>query len=379
MTGFSVDLFDRRGQRIDEIDAGHFQAVVRKNERGAWSLRTPRSELSVDPAAVDGVCVFDGDRKIFDGVVGVERSGFGGIEVTRSGRGSMMKFSGPDGWGVLGFRLASINPAYPDDPAAWLTEADERSGIGSAVAAAYVEANFGANATPDRRIPVEIIDPVVGATGQWSARAVPLDEHVKRIARESGFVCRPRYNADRTFIITFAMPAELVDNVLSEDSDLTDTAVRIEPASASWLLGAGSGTGVDRDFTIASDQPIGLDRREQVVELNSSGTQVSYAELVGFTEAELLRRNGSRWVSTKLTDDAAQSLEWLVDYDVGDLIPLDIEEEGRLLGEITAAEIVASPKSSTVRPVIGQSVQNLLDGLVTDVDGIQEDRSRQLA
>lgn len=348
--------------KVDEVaGAGSFTAVVRHLSAGAWRLTIPRAGMRVDPAVVDSVMVWDDLQLVFDGIVGPVSNGMGGRRIVNQGVGDMVEFTGTDAWGVLARRRVFPVPSMSEP---WDQVNDDRTGVASTAAAGYVDANLGAGALAARQIDLDIIDPTVGASGSWSGRLVGLDAIVQRVCREGGIVCYPRFLVGGTLQVRFASPVDRSATiVLSDQGDLVDLTRRSETANPTWVLAAGQGQGTSRLFESADSGATGLARFEA---LSEQASATSSDELNQIASTGVLAGSGGDWVSTKLTATAAQRLQWLVDYDVGDLLAVEVENV-RFTVPVTAVEITVTPDRADVVPSLGEVVPDRLRGLNRDV------------
>ena len=359
--------------RQDEVTTGSLQAVVRDLERGSWSLSVPRSELDVSPSVVDSVLVWSDDGQLmFDGFVAPATSGFAGTELVDEGAGEMVTWSGVDGWGILGSRLAWPDPS--SEPP-WSVSHDVRSGFASSVAGGFISDNLGGSALADRQVPLRLADPSIGSMGVWSARLQPLDALVARICREGGVRCWPRVAAGGELVVTFTVPVDRSATiVLSDQGDLVGTERRTSPAESTWSLAAGQGEGVGREFEVAASGATGLARRERLVQATSATSSVELGQIAG---VDLADGAEAERVRTKVTESASQRWEWLVDYDVGDLVTVEVDED-RFVVPVTAVEITVEPGRQTAVPVLGDATGDMVDGLRRDVTGLAERFDRQV-
>lgn len=152
-------------RKIAEAPAARFTGVTRRLAIGEWMLEGATSDVDLSAGTdlfdVDTIRVVDGDVVLFGGYVQpIAGSDLGGLTLTSSAAGERFSLSGPDMWAVPASRHAWPVPATT---APWSASHDTRSGVGSTVAAEFLDANLGAAALPDRQLPGLLIQD--GASG----------------------------------------------------------------------------------------------------------------------------------------------------------------------------------------------------------------------
>lgn len=374
-----VDLC-RGWQRVGQVVAGEFRGVERLNESGEWMLSTPAGSVrwgwltdldrGAGPDDVDSVRAVDASGRVrFGGLVLPSSTGQGGFVERQTSQGRVWEWSGPDLWAVLGSRVAFPDPG--SEPP-WSVSHDERSGVASSVAAAFIAANLGFAALSDRQVPgVQVVDGLVGS-GEWSARCEPLDALVSRICEDAGIVCAPSVSFEGVVTFEFRPSADLSGRVVwSDGQDVAGFEVVRSPAAATWTVAGGQGEGIGRVLRSFSSGESGRARREQFSDQTAlvSGSQVEQAARVSTLAA------GESW---SVSADAADGV--IVDgfgssVRIGDRVSVQVVGR-RVVVPVTGARIEVSASRQQVTPVLGTAVPDALQGLRRDVAGLA-DRFRQ--
>lgn len=377
MSEFSIDLC-ANWVRITEALGGTFDGVVRNLASGEWTLSGMVAALSTFKAGytltdVDTVRVVQDSTIVFAGYVRPVSGSAGGLQIVKTRDGEQYTLSGPDAWAVPGSRVAYPTPATAPP---WADAWDVRTGLASTVAAGYVLSNAGNLATVDRQIPgLTVIDGSAGITSTWSARLQPLDELVIRICRDGGLVCRLVMAFTGALQMAIGAPRDRrATTVLSDQGDLTNIKRQIIPASANFVVAGGQGLLTARTFA-TSGVATGAARRESFSNQSSLSTpaevQQSAATAVALGASTLT-------ITAEVTEAAAARVQYLVDYDVGDTIAVEINQV-RYPVVVESARIHLSPERSVIRPVFGNAAPNLLAGLIRDVSNLQSRFDTQIA
>lgn len=377
LPSYSVDLC-RGFERIGVANAFTFAGIVRHLTAGEWRLAAPISGLDVaDVEEVDSVIVWDESRPpriVFAGIVRRTPSILGGTTRRLTATGDTVEFTGVDLFGLLGSR--QVWPTPSTEPP-WVDDYDVRTGIGSTVAAAYVEANAGAAAFAARQIPnLTVVDAGAGISSTWSGRLQPLDEFVGRICRESGVTCRASMPSAGDIVLTFTDPTDRSASLLITDQgDLEELAQLLIPATASYIVGAGQGELAARSFATADDGSTGLDRVERVYE----NTNISTADgLQRAATTELALAGSDVSVDGNIAETAAQRIRYLDDYDLGDWLGIEVGGV-RYRSQVEAVKFEISALRETVRPVLGRSSTDRARELLRQVDDLTWRLDRQIA
>jgi len=378
---WSVDLC-HGWRRIATVAASafEFRGVERFLERGEWELTCPASAVEwgtvydplrdefveARPEDVDTVRLVRGNEIAYPGIVAPISEGSGGLEIVNTGDGKRFTWTGPDLWQLLHWRLA-----YPDPTSEhpWAVAHDVRTGVASTVVAAYLNANMGSTALPDRSEPgFTVVDQGDGPSDEWSARLSPLSDVVARICTQAGLGCWLTVDFDGAVTATIGRPRDLSEViVVSDQGDLSSVKVRRVPAAATWVLAGGQGEGASRVFRAASAEgAAGAGRRELFVDYSSLS---SSRELQQAANTHV-RMNGETWsVYGEVTDELAASLRHGSDFRVGDMIGVEVEGR-RYAVPVTSVSYEITADRQVVRPVLGTAAPDALAGMIRDVAGL---------
>lgn len=374
MTTWTIELCDGF-VKLGEVESfTQFNAVIHNLAIGQFRLEASEGGLSsADPALVDTIVVRRDTTTVFAGLVRPAGDGAGGATVTTTNEGRKVVLEGVDLWGVLASRLAFPNPATVHP---WSTSHDVRTGVASTVATAYINNNVGSLAIADRQVPgLTVTDSTVGLTGTWSARLQPLDQLVARVCADGGITCRPILTNSGTITIQLQSATDLSATlILSDQGDLVDTVRLQRPSSGNWVVAAGQGLLTARVFQ-STTTIAGLERIEVLYD-NNNITTVDELARAALTEQE--KRAAATTVSTRLAVGASQRFEFLTDYNVGDIVAVELDNV-RYPVPVRSVAIELSPGTAVVSPTFGVATPDRLTGLLTDVDGLGQRLDRQIA
>jgi hypothetical protein len=373
---YTVDLCDGF-TKVGEVTAFELDAVVRLLAVGEWQLTAPLSGLECpDVDAVDSIMVYDTStaaRIMFAGIVRKVGGVDGGVARVVAAEGTSLEFRGVDVYGLLGQR--NVWPTPATDPP-WADAHDVRSGVGSTVAAGYIDANMGGTALAGRQIPgITVIDPAIGTTSTWSGRLQPLNEMVGRICRESEIICLATMTAPGAYRFIFQSANDLSASIVFTDQgDLEELSRLVSPATASHVVAAGQGELAARSFATADSGVTGLDRVEVIYE-NTNITTVGGLTLAASTELILQGEDVS--VDGLVATDAAQRVRYLDDYDLGDYLGVEVDSV-RYVSQVEAVSISLSAEREVIRPVLGRASTNDALRLIRQVSGIESRFDNQI-
>lgn len=369
---FTIDLL-ADGVKVAEAPAAVFDGVIRSLKVGEWRCEGAVSGLDTAAAfdldTVDAVRVVrEADRRIvFSGFATPVDDGTGGLEVDGVDDGERFVLAGPDAWFPLTARVA-----YPDPSteAPWSLSHDERSGVASTVAAAYVAANLGDGALAARRWgDVDITDGETGLSGSWSARLQRLDLLIARVCSDGGILCRPTITFAGAVAVWLGGPRDRSATiVLSDQGDLVNLKRRRVAARKTHVIAGGQGNLTARTFRQSSSGETGDDRVEAFADWSSLATAAEVQQAANTTRAQA----AATWsVSADLSDVAAQRLRFLTDYDIGDLVAVEINNVRHSV-PIDAVRIELVPDRQVIRPILGTAAPNALAGLVRTVASLSQ-------
>jgi ReqiPepy6 Gp37-like protein len=363
--------------RVAECVDGVFDGVIRNLAKGEWRLTGAVAGLIFEGAYtladVDTVRVVRDAQIVFPGYVSPIVSGVGALQITGGVDGEQFSLTGPDAWDVLTSRVAYPTPSTGPP---WADSHDIRTGVASTVAAGYILANAGSSATADRQIPgLTVVDGSAGTTGSWSARLQLLEQLVVRVCQDGGLVCRLTVDFDGDVEIELGNPRDRrATTVLSDQGDLTNIQTIVTPEETTFVIAGGQGNLTARTFATAGSAT-GAVRREVFSNQSSLSTST---ELQQSANTTLALAASTLTVRAELTDAAAERLQYLEDYEVGDIISAEIGVI-RYPVIVQAVTFHVSPQRSVIRPVLGDAAPDLLTGLIRDVAGLQSRFDTQIS
>lgn len=376
MTSNTIDLCVS-WDKVAECNTGTFDGIVRHLAVGEWSLTGFVDDIDFQSgytlADIDTVRIVQGASIAFGGFVAPVASGVGGLDIVQAPTGDTFALKGADLWDPLASRVAYPTPTT-DLP--WAAGHDDRSGVASTVAAGYIRDNLGSGALAARQYPgLALVDGATGLSGTWSARLQPLDQLVARVCADGGITCRVRLGFDGT--ITYIL-GKVLDRrttvVLSDQGDLTGIDMLSAPAVATFVVAGGQGDLAARTFATAGTAT-GAARREVFADWSSLSTPTEVQQAANST---LARDAASLTVQAQITDVAALGLTYLTNYDVGDIISVEIDLV-RYPVVVNAVTIHVGVDRQVIRPVLGSGPVNVVAGLFSDVADLQSRFDTQIA
>lgn len=377
MTGYSLEVCVDF-VRIGTASAWRFDGVVRRLAAGEWQLSVPLAGLDINPTlirSINSVVVADPDDQIvFAGLMRPIGSSSGSMVRFDTADGTRLVFDGVDLFGVLAVRQAWPTPA---ELPPWTDAYDVRTGVGSTVAAEFIEYNIGVDAIDARKVVgLEVVDPIVGTESTWSARLQRLDELVGRICRDSGVTCRAVLTPDREIRFVFESPSDRSASVLFTDQgDLISSERMFAQPSATYVVAAGQGELTDRDFAVADSGATGIGRTESVYEAVNTSTM---AGLFTSATTQLGLSAAATSVDAEIATGAAQRIRYLHEYNVGDWIGVEIDGE-RDTAQVEAVRFTLTANDSRVVPVLGRRASNAAVHLLRDVEDLQSRFDRSIS
>jgi hypothetical protein len=375
-SGYTIDLC-AAFVKVTEAVAYEFRGVIRHLEAGDWELSTtPAGIGGVDTSTIDSLLIWYGSpaKIIFAGLVRPTEGADAGIIRHIDNNGTTLTFTGIDLFGVLRQRQAWPTPTT-DPP--WADSHDVETGVGSDVAAEFIEANIGVSALSERQIAdLSVVNPTVGLSSTWSARLQPLDLLVGRVCRESGIVCRASMPTPGTIVFTLGSPTDRsAQVVLSDQGDLEIIDHLMSPVAGSFILAAGQGELTDRSFAQADSGAEGLSRVEVVYE-NVNVTTA--AGLASAANVELAEASSGVSVAAVLAEGAAQRLRYLTDYDVGDVLGIEVDGV-RYTASVERVRFDLTEDRTLVTPVLGRSTSDQTLRLIRGMSDLADRFDTQLA
>lgn len=373
---FSIDLCVD-WVRVAEAPGCVFDGVERRLTVGEWRLEGSVSALVFQAGYtltdVDTIRVVRDAQIVFAGFVATVESGIGGLDVTSDVQGERFVLTGTDAWFVLASRVCYPTPTTgPPWAASW----DIRTGVASTAAAGYITANTGGGTTVDRQYPnLSVIDGAVGVSGSWSARLQPLDQQVARVCRDGGIICRLRVDYNGAIVARIEAPNDRSTTlVISDQGGLTRIQHVRVPLSSSFVVAGGQGELTARTFATAGSST-GKNRREVFTDQSSLSTAAEVQQIASTT---LAQAQATLTVRAEVTDASAASLLYLVDYDIGDTISIEIEDV-RYAVVVESVTVHVGPDRQVIRPVLGDAAPDLVTGLLRDIADLASRFDNQIA
>ena len=93
------------------------------------------------------------------------------------------------------------------------------------------------------------------------------------------------------------------------------------------------------------------------------------AEVQQIATTTLAGAQATLTVRAEVTDRAAEGIRFLVDYDIGDVIAIEIEDV-RYPVVVESVTVHIGPDRTVIRPVLGDAAPDLVTGLLRDVAGL---------
>lgn len=364
--------------RIGEAITCSFDGVIRHLAPGEWTLTGHVDGVELQAgftlADVDTIRVVDDavGRVVFGGYVATVASGVGGLVIVSNGNGSTFTMKGPDLWLPLQSRLAYPTPSTE---APWATGHDERTGVASTVATGYISDNVGPSALTARRVPMTITDGLVGTSGTWSARLQPLSDLVARVCADGAITCRATVGFDGGITYTLTKPRDrTATGVLSDQGDLTNVQTSNLPATATYVIAGGQGDLEARTFATIGTAA-GIARREVFSDQSSLTTPAEVAQAAATALAAGAATIGVR---SDITPVAAQRMVFIDDYDIGDILAVEIDSI-RYPVAVSSVAIHIGPTRSVALPSFAPAATSPVTGILRDIADLQSRFQTQIA
>lgn len=351
-------------QTIATCTAFEFSGLLQRNQGGEWTLETSEAGMPPvgypDPEGLEpGYVAFDPRdvtdiRLVAEGTIvyaGAVHGDNAGFYATQTASGEKWRLSGTElGWYRLGDRIVLPDPTI-DFPGPWAVSHDERTGIASSVLAAYIEANAGSSALPQRQITgLDVADETVGASDDFAALYEDtLASLSTRIGNDYGFEVLPEYDFDGTITYRLSTPRDLSGVIVfSDQGDLLDSSARFKLRDATAVLTGGSGELTSRIFRSDSTGATGNDRHER---FSDQGGLDTVGEVQADASASLVEAGEQFQMTTTLTDSlAVQAIGF--GMRLGDRVGLIVRGR-RYVAPIEAIQFEVTAARQTMRPRFG--------------------------
>lgn len=320
----------------------------------------PAETRAFDPRDVDTIRVVAEGLVAYPGVlIGDDDQ----LQVIQDKDGEYWEWSGTDCWEYFERRLAYPSPGT-EPP--WVNSYDNRTGVASTVAAAYVNNNMGPQAIAHRQwgSKLAVVDEEVGPSLSFSARLQTLRQLIIRICKDAGIEAIPSMTFDGQLRILFASARDLSDAlVLSDQGDLAESKLTVEKKKATFIISAGTGELNARAFKTAND---GSKYHERMEILSDQSSMQNDTELQADAETKLILSAQAFSITSELTSDQAK-LALQFGLRLGDQVSVIIKGRRYRL-PIEGWSFDITPDHQILRPVFGTAIPNRLAALLRRID-----------
>jgi hypothetical protein len=335
----SADL--RRVAEVD--DYTQLELVMRFNRTGTWVLDLPAgTEAAAALAGFDaGLIVTRDGRTVMSGPVT-------GITRQRDADTNSLTVAGVDDSVWLARRLALPVPSGPPYTAAAY---DVRSGAAETVLRAYVDANLGPGARPERRVLGLTLAPdqLRGKTVKGRARFQTVGELLARLALVglgyrivqvgNGLVFEVYVPTDRTRTAVFS----------EELGNLDGFTYQAQAAEANYVIAAGGGEGTARVFAERGDST-SIVRYGRIETFLDQRQTTDPTELQQAIDEELAER--AEQVGLSISPADTEALKFGRDYDLGDRVTVMVDSTP-IRDVLREVKITLDGGGETVTPTVG--------------------------
>lgn len=358
MSNYALYVRDADRRTMAEVD--HFTRLdleLRFNEVGTWAIDVPPggdAARRLAPGA--GLIVVRDGETLLSGPVRAQRRSW-------SDERSLATFSGPDDAVYLRDRLAYPVPSGPPYAAA---EADVRTGVASTVMRAYVDANAGPGANPERRVRGLALgtDPLIGTSGTWRARFVGLLELLQSIAVAAGDLGFRVVQAGTDLEFQVYQPVDRTRTAIFSPKLGTLRAFEyaVEPPELNYVIVGGGGEGTARLFVERGD-PDSIVEWDRIESFRDRRDTTASDELSLTADEELTERAVKTSLSVTPLD--TDGLAFGTGYGLGDRVTVVITRETSIVDPaletltemqdvIRGIHITLTPDGAeTVQPIVG--------------------------
>lgn len=327
----TIEVRDANLERVGQITASElpgFEAVLRFNNVGSWSLSLPANHYLAEAIRTPGAGI------ILTGPNGVLLSGpMRSVTVDKSSNDLVgtVKVEGTDDSVILGERLAYPTPTTAN--VELQTSAyDKRIGVASTVMRAYVNANIGPAAPAERRVPNLTVgnDPVAGSTVYGSARFDVLGELLTELSSVDGLGFDVlQQDTDLEFKVY--QPEDKTGTVRMDiaNDTLSSTRFSYSAPGSTVAIVAGQGVGEERVFRqVTTSESVAAENAwDRRIETYIDQRQTDIVEELVQAGLEKLAEEGETQISLEVTPSSDLTMEYGVDWDLGDRVTVVVDEE----------------------------------------------------
>ena len=353
----TVEVRNANLERLGQITASElvgFEAVLRFNNVGSWSLTLPANHY-LAPAIREtgsGIIVTGPNRVLLSGPM---RS----VTVDKSTDDPIgtLKVEGTDDSVILGERLAYPTPTTAD--VQLQTSAfDKRTGVASTVMRAYVDANIGPSAPVARRVTELTIgtDPLVGSIVYGSARFDVLGQLLSNLAAVDGLGFDV-LQQDSVLEFKVYQPQDKTAEVRMDiaNDTLSSTKFSYSAPGSTVAIVAGQGTEENRVFRqVTTTESVTAEanwgrRIETFIDERSTDVEDELTQ----AGLEKLAEEGKTLVSLEVTPSSDLTMEYGVDWNLGDKVTVVVDED-QLSATVTSVAIRIETDGIYIGATVGQ-------------------------
>jgi len=353
----TVEIRNASLERVGVVTATEligFEAVLRFNNVGTWTLKLPANHYLAESASAPGAGI------VVTGPSGVLLSGpMTAVTLERNSADSAgtMTIEGTDDSVILAERLAYPTPATANVESQ-INPYDKRSGVASTVMRAYVNANIGPSAPTARRISNLTLatDPLAGSTVYGSARFDVLGQLLSNLAAVDGLgfdLVQQGENLEFRVYPPLDRTGEIRMDIANDT--LSSSKFSYSSPGATLAIVAGEGTEADRVFrqvttTEATEAGSAWGRR-----IESFIDQRSSADVNELTQAglEKLADEGNTQVSLEVVPSSDLTMVYGVDWNLGDKVTVVVDSD-----ELTSTVTSVALKIESDGVYVGATVGN---------------------
>jgi hypothetical protein len=353
----TVEVRDSSLARVGQILASDLvgsEFVPRYNNVGAWKIVLRASHPLADSlrAPGSGIIVTLSDGRVL--LSGPTRSAT--ITKTSSDPSGIWEIIGVDDSIILGQRLAYPDPSTAD-VTAQAADYDIRTDLAETVLKEYVDANIGPSAPVDRKIPALTIEPDLGrgSTVTGKARFDRLGELLSVLSITSGLgFTVDQDGADLVFRVYEPTDRSLSIRMDIDNNRLTKSEYSYTTPTATRVIVAGQGTGVDRTFVEVSTVESESAEDDWASRIEVFKDQRNTNDLTELAQAgeEILADGGFtvRSVSVSPSDD--QTMRYGEDWGLGDRVTVVVGSD-EIAQVVTEVAVIVTDSGVKVGATVG--------------------------
>ncbi len=272
-------------------------------------------------------------------------------------------------------RLAYPVPASPPNNQA-ADSHDRRSGPASTVLLAYVNANAGPGARPERRVPGLTLatDPGVGDYVIGAARFPNLLDLLEELAvagGDVGFDVRRTLTTGPVFRVYRPRDLTRAGRFALVLGNVTDLDWALAAPKATVVIGGGQGDLEARTFVAAEDQAAADRWHRRIETFHDARAEGDPAKLQQDVETKLAEAGET--AQAKISPRDGPNLRYGIDYGLGDRITVEAAPARTVTGVIREVEITVTPDGTRYEPRVGDPGATVTDAGTVALAGAQRD------